>query len=201
MSTSTFTRMAFVVLVGLTLLAPSIASAQVSAVPPGVQRCADDFGICTLPSNWTGGNLYYGASGKFVEIPVGPTTKPFVCHTKTFGITDPVPEAKKSCYLLEGTAPVQATPVEPAFPIVERVPQRTQNCAEDSGNCTPPVNEASLSNGKPYYGASGKTRRSVLRRGVVTSTGPGQPSLDESTGIRGSEGCEGRFVNGILSCQ
>lgn len=85
------------------------AQAQpVAAVPPGAQKCADDFGTCTPPANWassTNGKLYYGASGKFVEIPVGPATKPFVCHPNTFGIPDPLPNVKKTCYLLAGAAP------------------------------------------------------------------------------------------------
>ncbi len=201
MSTSAFTRMVFVVLAGLALLAPSIASAQVSAVPPGAQRCADDFGTCTPPSNWTGGNLYYGASGKFVEILVGPTTEPFVCHSNTFGIADRVTDVKKSCYLSAGAGPAQAAPVAPTLPIVERVPQEAQSCAADMGACTPPPNLTTLSNGKPYYGASGRTRSRVLRRGVVTSVGSGQTAVDDSRGILGSEGCDGKFVNGSLSCQ
>jgi hypothetical protein len=41
----------------------------------------------------------------------------------------------------------------------------------------------------------------VLRRGVVTSAGPGQPAVDDSTGMAGSEECEGGFANGSLSCQ
>ena len=41
----------------------------------------------------------------------------------------------------------------------------------------------------------------VLRRGVVTSAGPGQPAVDDSTGMAKSEECEGGFLNGSLSCQ
>lgn len=201
MGTITFMRVAFVALAGLALFAPSIALAQLSAVPPGARRCADDFGTCTLPGNWTGGYLYYGASGKFVEIEVGPATLELICHPDPLGIADPVPRVEKSCYLLAGTAPAQAAPVAPAVPNVERVPQGSQNCAVDFAACAPPADGASLLNGKPYYGASGKTRSRVLKRGVVTSAGPGQPPVDDSTGITGSEGCEGKFVDGMLSCK
>jgi hypothetical protein len=41
----------------------------------------------------------------------------------------------------------------------------------------------------------------VLRRGVVTSAGPGQPAVDDSTGMAGAEECEGGFANSSLSCQ
>jgi hypothetical protein len=41
----------------------------------------------------------------------------------------------------------------------------------------------------------------VLRRGVVTSAGPGQPAVDDSTGMAGAEECEGGFADGSLSCQ
>ena len=41
----------------------------------------------------------------------------------------------------------------------------------------------------------------VLRRGVVTSAGPGQPAVDDSTGMAGAEECEGGFANDSLSCQ
>ncbi len=159
MSTSTFMRATFLALAGAVLLAPSIASAQrteVSAVPQGAQRCADDFGTCTLPGNWTGGRIYYGAGNKFVEIPVGPATKPFVCHPQTFGIADPAPNVKKTCYALAGAAPAQAVPVAPAFPTVASVPQGALSCADDFGTCTPPANWASSSGGKLYYGASGR---------------------------------------------
>lgn len=200
-SASTSPRVVLVVLVGLALLAPSISSAQVSAVPPGAQRCADDFGTCNLPGDWSGGYLYYGANGKFVEIEVGPTAMELICHSDPLGIADPAPKVEKYCYLLAGTAPAQAAPVAPAVPNVEQAPQGSQNCAVDFAACTPPADGASLSNGKPYYGASGKTRGRILRRGVVTSAGPGQPSLDDSTAAMGSEGCEGRFVNGSLICQ
>ncbi|MBI5108607.1 MAG: hypothetical protein HZA62_07645, partial [Rhodocyclales bacterium] len=41
----------------------------------------------------------------------------------------------------------------------------------------------------------------VLRRGVVTSAGPGQPAVDDSTGMAGAEECEGGFANESLTCQ
>ena len=41
----------------------------------------------------------------------------------------------------------------------------------------------------------------VLRRGVVTSAGPGQPAVDDSTGMAGMQECEGSFSGGALSCQ
>jgi hypothetical protein len=41
----------------------------------------------------------------------------------------------------------------------------------------------------------------VLRRGVVTSAGPGQPAVDDSTGMAGLEPCDGNFGESTLSCQ
>ncbi|MBK9019610.1 MAG: hypothetical protein IPL72_06255 [Sulfuritalea sp.] len=41
----------------------------------------------------------------------------------------------------------------------------------------------------------------VLRRGVVTSAGPGQPAVDDSTGMAGLESCDGNFGGSTLSCQ
>ncbi|MCX7165482.1 MAG: hypothetical protein NTV11_04300, partial [Rhodocyclales bacterium] len=41
----------------------------------------------------------------------------------------------------------------------------------------------------------------VLRRGVVTSAGPGQPAVDDSTGIAGAGVCDGNFTDGSLTCQ
>jgi hypothetical protein len=41
----------------------------------------------------------------------------------------------------------------------------------------------------------------VLRRGVVTSAGPGQPAVDDSTGLAGLELCDGSFGGGSLACQ
>ncbi|MDP1984945.1 MAG: hypothetical protein Q8K23_20540, partial [Sulfuritalea sp.] len=41
----------------------------------------------------------------------------------------------------------------------------------------------------------------VLRRGVVTSAGPGQPAVDDSTGLAGLEQCDGTFGGGSLACQ
>ncbi|MCM2308168.1 MAG: hypothetical protein NDI91_11980, partial [Sulfuritalea sp.] len=41
----------------------------------------------------------------------------------------------------------------------------------------------------------------VLRRGVVTSAGPGQPAVDDSTGLAGMELCDGIFGSGTLACQ
>ena len=41
----------------------------------------------------------------------------------------------------------------------------------------------------------------VLRRGVVTSAGPGQPAVDDSTGMAGASMCDGTFNNGRLACQ
>jgi hypothetical protein len=41
----------------------------------------------------------------------------------------------------------------------------------------------------------------VLRRGVVTSAGPGQPAVDDSTGLAGLEQCDGTFGGGRLACQ
>jgi hypothetical protein len=50
-------------------------------------------------------------------------------------------------------------------------------------------------------GFSKENASKVLRRGVVTSAGPGQPAVDDSTGMAGAEECEGGFANGSLSCQ
>jgi hypothetical protein len=41
----------------------------------------------------------------------------------------------------------------------------------------------------------------ILRRGVVTSAGPGQPAVDDSTGTAGTESCDGSFGDGGLTCQ
>ena len=41
----------------------------------------------------------------------------------------------------------------------------------------------------------------VLRRGVVTSAGPGQPAVDDSTGLAGMELCDGIYGNDALACQ
>ncbi|MCF8177703.1 MAG: hypothetical protein K9J74_04285, partial [Sulfuritalea sp.] len=41
----------------------------------------------------------------------------------------------------------------------------------------------------------------VLRRGVVTSAGPGQPAIDDSTGLASAELCDGNFKGGQLACQ
>jgi hypothetical protein len=41
----------------------------------------------------------------------------------------------------------------------------------------------------------------ILKRGVVTSAGPGQPAVDDSTGMAGAEDCEGSFAGGNLGCQ
>ncbi|MDZ4252766.1 MAG: hypothetical protein U1A72_09380, partial [Sulfuritalea sp.] len=41
----------------------------------------------------------------------------------------------------------------------------------------------------------------VLRRGVVTSAGPGQPAVDDSTGLASMELCDGTFGNSTLACQ
>ncbi|MFH1873126.1 MAG: hypothetical protein ABIG36_21195, partial [Pseudomonadota bacterium] len=41
----------------------------------------------------------------------------------------------------------------------------------------------------------------VLRRGVVTSAGPGQPAVDDSTGLAGMELCDGTYGNDALACQ
>jgi hypothetical protein len=41
----------------------------------------------------------------------------------------------------------------------------------------------------------------VLRRGVVTSAGPGQPAVDDSTGMASAGMCDGKFNNGRLTCQ
>ncbi|MDP2132886.1 MAG: hypothetical protein Q8J99_04680, partial [Sulfuritalea sp.] len=41
----------------------------------------------------------------------------------------------------------------------------------------------------------------VLRRGVVTSAGPGQPAVDDSSGTAGLELCDGRFGGNALTCQ
>ncbi|MCF8198369.1 MAG: filamentous hemagglutinin N-terminal domain-containing protein [Sulfuritalea sp.] len=41
----------------------------------------------------------------------------------------------------------------------------------------------------------------VLRRGVVTSAGPGQPAIDDSTGLASAELCDGGFSGGQLACQ
>ncbi|MDP2821866.1 MAG: hypothetical protein Q8O52_04190, partial [Sulfuritalea sp.] len=41
----------------------------------------------------------------------------------------------------------------------------------------------------------------VLRRGVVTSAGPGQPAVDDSTGMAGLESCDGKFGGNALTCQ
>jgi hypothetical protein len=40
----------------------------------------------------------------------------------------------------------------------------------------------------------------VLRNGVVTSAGPGQPAIDDSTGQAGMEDCEGGLSGDNLSC-
>ncbi|MDO8787404.1 MAG: hypothetical protein Q7J42_04965, partial [Sulfuritalea sp.] len=41
----------------------------------------------------------------------------------------------------------------------------------------------------------------VLRRGVVTSAGPGQPAVDDSTGTMGLASCDGNFRDSNLACQ
>ncbi|MCM2289096.1 MAG: autotransporter-associated beta strand repeat-containing protein, partial [Sulfuritalea sp.] len=41
----------------------------------------------------------------------------------------------------------------------------------------------------------------VLRRGVVTSAGPGQPAVDDSSGMAGLESCDGVFGDNRLACQ
>ena len=41
----------------------------------------------------------------------------------------------------------------------------------------------------------------VLRRGVVTSAGPGQPAVDDSTGLAGMASCDGSFGAAGLTCQ
>ncbi|MBK9624571.1 MAG: hypothetical protein IPO38_08425 [Rhodocyclaceae bacterium] len=41
----------------------------------------------------------------------------------------------------------------------------------------------------------------ILRRGVVTSAGPGQPAVDDSTGMAQLDSCDGNFINDALICQ
>ncbi len=41
----------------------------------------------------------------------------------------------------------------------------------------------------------------TLRRGVVTSAGPGQPAVDDSTGLAQLESCDGSFGNEQIICQ
>jgi hypothetical protein len=83
--------------------APTVpAPIVVAAVPQGAQKCAVDGQTCTLPSGWPGGQVYYGAGNRYVEIPSGaaPTSTSFVCLPTTFQVADPVPNVQKSCYYL-----------------------------------------------------------------------------------------------------
>jgi mucin-19 len=41
----------------------------------------------------------------------------------------------------------------------------------------------------------------ILRRGVVTSAGPGQPAVDDSSGLAQVDACDGNFLNSELICQ
>ena len=41
----------------------------------------------------------------------------------------------------------------------------------------------------------------ILRRGVVTSAGPGQPAVDDSAGLAQLETCDGSFTGSQLACQ
>ena len=68
-------------------------NSTVSSIDASFTACAVDGGNCAQNGQWTG---YYGANNKFVQIS-GSTS--FICLPNTFGIADPVPGVKKTCYV------------------------------------------------------------------------------------------------------
>lgn len=69
----------------------------VNSVPAGMNSCAVDFGTCKVSGMWTG---VYGTNGKYQNIA---GTGDFTCLPGTFGIDDPVPYVKKTCYVAKVT--------------------------------------------------------------------------------------------------
>lgn len=132
---TTITRLLWLVLTGYSSIT---LAAAVSSVPSGFTECAKDFGTCTISGDWSG---YYGANSTFVEIK---GSNNFTCLPGSFGIADPLPNVKKTCYVKKQEA------LEGYLP-----------CAVDFATCKVDGNWSG------YYGANG-TYASIKGSGAFT---------------------------------
>jgi hypothetical protein len=131
---------------------PYLANGIASQVPDGFIPCADDFQNCTVGRAATQTSIitvYYGAMGKYI---VSSGEGDFSCQPATFGISDPVPHVRKTCWILASYLGSTSgnLAASPSRTPSATVPADVRGCAVDFGQC----NQAGLWVG--VYGANGK---------------------------------------------
>ncbi len=104
---------------------PAGSTTKRTTLPDGFKACATDGKVCATAGPWTG---WYGAGnpGTYVKIS-GP--KDFVCLPNTFGIADPIPGTKKTCYI------DNAAKMLPPATVYTSLPEGYKPCAEDGETC------------------------------------------------------------------
>lgn len=131
---------------------PAYVQGIASQVPDGFIPCADDFQNCTVGRAATQTSIitvYYGAIGKYI---VSSGEGNFSCQPATFGISDPVPNVRKTCWVLASYLGSTSgnLAASPSRTPLATVPADMGECAKDFGQC----NQAGLWVG--VYGANGK---------------------------------------------
>jgi alpha-L-rhamnosidase len=104
-------------------------AAAANTPPLGATFCAYDYGTCTVPAN-TQATVWYGVGSVWDTFPN--RSGSFTCLPSTFGVADPAPGVKKSCYLVGSLPPASASV-----------------CAVDYGTCVVPANSVAT----VWYGA------------------------------------------------
>lgn len=106
-----------------------------NSVPTSFTPCANDFHNCNLNAPSTAlVNVFYGAEGKYI---LAQGQGNFSCQPSTFGISDPVPNVKKACWVFANYfGSSDANPAgSPNQTFVTSVPATAQSCAVDFAQC------------------------------------------------------------------
>ena len=109
------------------------------SVPVSFTPCANDFQNCKILTDQVGMqnlvSVFYGARGKYV---VSQGTGDFKCEPSTFGISDPLPMVKKTCWVFASFANNSdaITAGSPNTTIESSVPTGMRSCAVDFATCS-----------------------------------------------------------------
>jgi len=100
-------------------------------IPDDYRECAKDGKKCNVSGKWL---VKYGALGTYIR---ASGQGPFICSPKTFGVSDPVKDTAKTCFVKELPKEI-IPPAEPGKNLpdkVSRLPAGYKACAWDNEYC------------------------------------------------------------------
>ncbi|MDX1492234.1 MAG: hypothetical protein R3332_13210 [Pseudohongiellaceae bacterium] len=105
-------------------------------VPVTFSPCANDFGTCSINMDQVGihglVSVFYGAEGKYA---VFSGRGDFTCSPAAFGISDPVENVKKACWIFAGFVGNVTAAGSPNTTTLTALPAGVRSCGVDFGEC------------------------------------------------------------------